>query len=63
MLLVAVDASGHVTGTSIRQSSGHPVLDRAALQAVQNWRFEPARREGLAVAAQVEVPVRFRFAG
>ncbi len=61
LLLVALDAAGHVTGTNIQRSCGHAVLDRAALTAVRSWRFDPARQDGVAIAARVEVPVRFRF--
>lgn len=61
LLLVSIDVAGHVTGTGLLQSCGHQVLDRAALAAVRSWRFDPARQDGVAVAARVEVPVRFRF--
>lgn len=61
MLLVSVDATGCVTNARLLSSCGHALLDRAALTAVTSWRFEPARQDGVAVAAQVEVPVRFRF--
>ena len=61
LLLVSVDATGGVTSTHLLSSCGHAVLDRAALDAVGSWRFDPARQHGVTVAAQVEVPVRFRF--
>lgn len=61
LLLVKVDADGRVTDAGIRQSCGHPLLDRAAVEAVRAWRFYPARQDGTPIAAQVEVPVSFRF--
>lgn len=61
LLLVAIDAAGHVTSTNLQRSCGHAVLDRAALAAVRSWRFDPARQDGVAIAAQVEIPIRFRF--
>ncbi len=61
LLLVSVDAAGHVTSTNVLRSCGHEILDRAALAAVRSWRFDPARQDGAAIAARVEVPVRFRF--
>ena len=61
LLLVSIDAAGHVTGTNVQRSCGHAVLDRAALAAVRSWRFGPARQDGVALAARVEVPVRFRY--
>ncbi len=59
VLLVEVRFDGRVGQASIRRSAGHEILDRAALEAVRTWRFEPGRREGRAVTMSVEVPVRF----
>lgn len=59
MLRIAVDASGVPTDIGYAQRSGDRDLDRAALQAAQDWRFRPARRDGHAVATTVNVPVRF----
>ena len=42
-------------------SSGHALLDRAALAAVKKWAFRPARRGGRAVRALVRIPVRFQL--
>ena len=61
LLLVLIDATGHVVGANVQCSCRYRVLDRAALAAVRSWRFEPARQDGMAIAARVEVPVRFRF--
>jgi periplasmic protein TonB len=39
-----------------------PVLDRAAVEALRQWRFEPGRDAGnRAVPAVIEVPLRFRL--
>lgn len=59
MLRIAVDANGMPTDIDYAQRSGDRDLDRAALQAAQDWRFRPARRDGHAVASTVNVPVRF----
>ena len=59
VLLVDVLVDGRVRQVGIRRSAGHEILDRAALEAVRMWRFEPGRREGRAVTMSVEVPVRF----
>lgn len=58
-LSVAVDESGQPLDVQIKSSSGYSVLDRCAVEAVQRWRFVPARRGGRNVAANVEVPIRF----
>ncbi len=61
MVRVEVDASGTPTGVSIARRSGSRELDRAALQAVRQWRFRPAIRDGKPAASVVEVPVEFTF--
>jgi protein TonB len=61
ILEVAVSKDGLVAQLRIDESSGHKILDRAALNAVKGWLFEPGRRGGGRVAMVVLVPVRFSF--
>ena len=61
VIRVLVNPSGVVASARVAQGSGHSVLDGAALTAVRQWKFQPARRKGQAVASQVEVPIRFRL--
>lgn len=61
ILEVAVDKQGRAREVRVTRSSGHARLDRAALEAVRNWRFVPARRGGAAVAGQIEVPIVFQL--
>jgi protein TonB len=56
-----VDPSGAPQRVLIFKGSGFPLLDEAALKAVQGWRFEPMVRDGRATASWVQVPVRFRL--
>ena len=58
-LLIAVSADGRPLHISLAKSSGHPLLDQAAIEAVRGWTFEPARASGVPVASQVLVPVRY----
>ncbi len=59
VLEVVVDRYGRVD-ESVRVVRSVPELERAAIAAVQRWRFRPARdRDGAAVAVVMEVPVRF----
>ncbi len=58
-LVVQVVASGSVSQVSIDNSSGYKVLDDAAIRAVKEWRFEPATLDGVAVPAEIIVPIRF----
>jgi periplasmic protein TonB len=61
VLRVQVDAEGHPAQVVVLASSSHEVLDKAALRALRKWRFEPAKRAGIAIAGQVDVPVSFRL--
>lgn len=58
---VDVDANGKPTDVAVAQSSRSRELDRAALRAVRHWTFEPAMRDGKAIASTVQVPVDFRM--
>lgn len=56
---VQVSAEGRPLDVSLAQSSGYPRLDRAALEAVRQWRFVPARRGQEAIPFNFIVPVDF----
>lgn len=60
MVRAQLDASGQPVDVDLVRRSGNRDLDRAALQAVRKWRFEPAMRNGKAVASTVQVPVDFK---
>jgi len=53
--------SGKVGTIQVQRSAGRPDLDRAAVEAVKTWLFEPARRGKEAVAVWVTLPVRFEL--
>ncbi len=61
ILLVQVDASGTPTDVAIETRSGSRDLDRAAVDAVRKWSFEPAIQGGKPVASSVRVPVDFKL--
>jgi protein TonB len=56
-IAVSVDAAGMVEEAAVRRSSGHPILDAAALGAVRGWRFRngPGR-----TSVEVEFALRDR---
>lgn len=58
---VRVSSSGRVLDAAIEHSSGHRVLDSAALKAVRRWRFHPARRGDTPMAGVVRLPIRFKL--
>ncbi|HSD60344.1 MAG TPA: energy transducer TonB [Burkholderiales bacterium] len=61
LLSVLVSEAGLPKEIRLAKSSGTPVLDEAALEAVKGWKFVPARQGAQSVAAWVEVPIRFRL--
>lgn len=60
-LRVRVDAEGEVTSVELIHSSGYRLLDQVAVDTVQDWRFEPARRGGMARPGELLIPIRFRL--
>jgi protein TonB len=60
-LRVQVSAKGKPEQVVVAKTSGVPVLDEAAVKAVQSWTFVPAKQGDTAIAALVEVPIRFRL--
>lgn len=63
VLRVLVGTAGSAQEVEIRASSGHARLDEAAREAVQRWKFVPARRGEEPVAAWVLIPISFRLEG
>jgi protein TonB len=57
-LVVLVDASGAVKTATVKHST-NPAFDRAAIDAVKKWKFEPALRDGQKVASKVSIPIVF----
>lgn len=60
-LEVLVTVEGRAAEVRVARSCGHRVLDKAALEAVKDWRFEPGRRGGEAVEMMVRIPLTFRL--
>ena len=61
LLRLKIDASGRVLDVVVRETSGYPVLDAEAVNAVRSWKGEPARRAGHAVPTEEFLPIRFRL--
>lgn len=59
VLRVLISASGAASRVEVYQSSGHPSLDAAALQSVQQFQFVPARMDGVAHASWAKIPIGF----
>ena len=59
ILSVHINSEGQPVDIQIKQSSGHKILDRAALKALQKWTFQPARKAGMRIASRLNIPIRF----
>jgi len=60
VLRVNLDAQGVVQGIAIEKSSDAQRLDQAALDAVRQWRFIPAKKGQQAVPSTALVPIEFK---
>lgn len=60
-LRVYVLANGAAGQVQLAGSSGHDVLDEAALAAVKSWRFVPAKRGDEAIASWVQFPIVWKL--
>ncbi len=59
LLRVSVSAEGNPLSVAIHQSSDHDSLDDAAVEAVEKWKFIPAKKGDKAVPCIVIVPINF----
>ncbi|MDA1264766.1 MAG: TonB family protein [Planctomycetota bacterium] len=59
VLELTVDVTGEVIAAVVTASSGSSLLDKAALAAVDEWRFEPGTRDGAPV--EMKLPWRLLF--
>ena len=58
MAVVQVDpSSGQVTSARILDSTGHKILDDAALKAFRQWRFKPG------ATSEVHIPISYGMRG
>lgn len=60
-LHVLISAQGLSEKVELKESSGHDILDEAAIEAVKNWRFVPAKRGQTAIAHWQIVPINFKL--
>ncbi len=61
VLEVLVDENGKVDDLMLFKSSGHAILDKAAISSVKKWLFEPGTIGQKRVKMKVKLPVRFKL--
>ncbi len=59
LVMISLDTSGSIENVVLVRSSGHKILDKAALKNVAKWQFHPVKHNGQLVKAQFEVPINF----
>jgi periplasmic protein TonB len=57
-LRVVVNENGDVLERTVTKSS-RPEFEAPALEAVQQWKFKPAKKGGIAVKATISIPIKF----
>jgi len=57
--IFVVDASGKVTSPRVEKSS-HPAFEKPALDALKQWRFDPAVKGGKRVRSKMRETIRFQ---
>lgn len=55
-----VNEEGSVVNVTITTPSPYEALNRAAVEAVSQWRYKPAMRDGVIIPAQVSSLVKFQ---
>lgn len=61
VLRVEVDAEGRTREVRVLSSTPAGVFDAASIAAAKKWTFEPARRDGKAVASALKIPMTFQM--
>jgi len=61
VLELLITAEGLVGEIKVVESSGHQLLDQAAIKAARQWRYLPAQRDGEAIEARLLQAVRFQL--
>ena len=57
-VVLVINEKGLVAECTVAKSS-HPDFERPALEAVKNWKFKPAKKDGNPVKVRVTLPLRF----
>jgi protein TonB len=61
LLRIAITNRGAVSSVEVVESSGHSILDRAAVAGVEKWVFEPAKRDGVPIQTEILHYITFKL--
>ncbi len=60
MLAIVVGEDGTVEDATVVKSFDHD-FDATAIEAIKQWKFEPAKKKGVPVAVEVEIEMDFHL--
>ena len=58
---VLVKTNGSAGEVTVQKSSGYAILDKAAMEAVEQWRFKPAKDGNILINKIVDIPLKFEL--
>ena len=60
VLEIEIDTLGRVNNPRVLQGLGYG-LDENAITAVQKWKFDPAKRDGMPIRFKMQVELQFQL--
>ena len=61
LIKALVRTSGKPENITIQKSSGHKILDNAAVDAIRQWRFSPAKDGNFSMEKYIHIPLKFHL--
>lgn len=61
ILALEILSEGSVGRFSVMKSTGHKLLDQAAIQGVKGWKFSPAIKDGKPLTTCIQIPILFQL--
>jgi len=61
IISLRVDEEGQVYNLKVYQSSGYDSFDQSALNAISNWEFKAAEKDGNKIEVIVNLPIHFKL--
>ncbi len=61
VIAIEIREDGSVGLYQLMHSTGYKVLDEAAIEALQSWKFHPAIKEGKPTKICIQIPIRFQL--
>ena len=59
LIMLTITEDGNATNISVMNSSGSVILDQYAVDSVEHWQFQPAKRGEKAVSSSAKAPILF----